>query len=232
MCGRFTNRATAADIGGYFDVDETVTEELGPRYNIAPTDEVYLVAESARTGTRRLGSARWGLVPSWSANAAGGAKMINARAETLVDRPAFRTVFERRRGIVPADGFYEWQKRPRQAWHIRRADGGLLAFAALWDVWRPADDPEARLLSCTIVTTRPNEKVARLHDRMPVVLPRACWDAWLDPANRDVGALSGLLVPAPAADFELVPVGPAVGKVGNDGPELLAPVEPAEPVEA
>lgn len=228
MCGRFTSRTPAADLAEYFGVDEVVAPEFGARFNVAPTDETYAVATSA-DGTRRLGTFRWGLVPFWAKDVKVGAKMINARAESLLEKSAFRRPFERRRCIVPADGFYEWERAegrrtPKQPWYITRADGTPMAFAGLWEAWRPARDAEERVRSCVIITGEPNEAVARLHDRMPVMLPATAWDAWLDADNHDVDALHALLVPAPAADLVLVPVGTAVNDVRNDGPELVEPV--------
>lgn len=225
MCGRFTSQTPAQDLADYFGVDEVVAEEQGARFNVAPTDEVYAVAESSTDESRRLGTFRWGLIPFWSKDAKGGAKMINARAESLLDKPAFKRSFERRRCIVPADGFYEWERidaKTKQPWFISRADGKPMAFAGLWESWRPtkgSDDGKVR--SCTIITGEPNDLVARLHDRMPVMLPPEAWDAWLDPDSHDLGALSGLLVPAPAEELTMFPVSKAVNDVRNDGPELV-----------
>lgn len=231
MCGRFTSRTPASDLAEYFGVDEIVAPELGARYNVAPTDETYAVAES-KDG-RRLGTFRWGLVPFWAKDLKIGAKMINARAEGLLDTAAFRRPFERRRCIIPADGFYEWERvagrKQKQPWYITRADGKPMAFAGLWDSWRPVKgSDEGKVRSCVIITGEPNAKVARLHDRMPVLLPPEAWDAWLDPDNDDVDALQRLLVPAPDELFELVPVSTAVNAVANDGPELVEPVDPGE----
>jgi putative SOS response-associated peptidase YedK len=226
MCGRFTSTVPAADLASYFEVDEVVADDLGARWNVAPTDEVYAVATSASSGARRLGTFRWGLVPFYAKDPSGGARMINARAETLLDKPAFRRGFERYRCIVPADGFYEWEavegSRKKQPWYFRRKDGDVLAFAGLWASWRPRRDrDEGRTVSCTIVTGEPNEVVAPIHDRMPVMLPPSAWADWLDPANDDVDALSRLLVPAPADLLEATPVIDAVSDVRNDGPHLL-----------
>ncbi|MBW8825481.1 MAG: SOS response-associated peptidase [Acidobacteria bacterium] len=227
MCGRFVSRMSASDLAAYFMVDEAVAPDLGARYNVAPTDEVYVVAET-KAGVRRLGTARWGLVPFWADGPEGGAKMINARAETLLSRSAFRRTFSARRCIVPADGFYEWAKVAggKQPWHIHRSDGEPFAFAGLWESWRPKDDVDAeRLVTCSIITTAANGVVAPLHDRMPVVLPADVWEPWLDPANDDVGSLQTLLVPAPDGLVVREPVSRAVNSVRNDGPELLAPAE-------
>jgi putative SOS response-associated peptidase YedK len=229
VCGRFTSTVAPADLARYFDVDEVVVDDLGARWNVAPTDEVYAVAQSATSGRRRLGTFRWGLVPFFAKDAKAGARMINARAETLLEKPAFRRPFERYRCIVPADGFYEWEalegKRKKQPWYFRRKDGDVLAFAGLWSAWRPdRDSDDGRLVSCSIITGQPNELVGQVHDRMPVVLPPSTWDAWLDPTNDDVASLQALLTPAPAELFEATAVVDAVSNVRNDGPHLLEPV--------
>lgn len=231
MCGRYTSSTPASDLAEYFGVDEVVAPELGARYNVAPTDETYAVAESSEG--RRLGTFRWGLVPFWAKDVKVGAKMINARAEGLLDKPAFRRPFERRRCIIPADGFYEWERvsaKKKQPWYITRADHQPMAFAGLWESWRPVQgSDENKVRSCVIITGEPNDAVARLHDRMPVLLPPDVWDAWLDPDNDDVASLQGLLVPAPSDLLELVPVSTAVNTVTNDGPELIEPVDLDEP---
>jgi putative SOS response-associated peptidase YedK len=225
VCGRFTSQTPAADLADFFGADEVVAPELGARYNVAPTDEVYAVAESSSDGSRRLGTFRWGLIPFWSKDAKGGAKMINARAESLLDKPAFKRSFEKRRCIVPADGFYEWERidaKTKQPWFISRADGKPMAFAGLWESWRPTKgSDEGKIRSCTIITGEPNELVARLHDRMPVMLPAEAWDAWLDPDNTDLGALAGLLVPVAAVELDMFPVSKAVNDVRNDGEDLI-----------
>jgi putative SOS response-associated peptidase YedK len=226
-----------ADVADWFEIDDVVAAPDRPaRYNVAPTDEVLLVVASRDGERRRLGEARWGLVPGWASGPEVGARMINARAETLLDRPAFRQAFAHRRCIVPADGFYEWDKAGaatkalsggtsvKQPWYIEPAGGGLFAFAGLWESWRPPGDGGERVVSCTVVTTEANETIARLHDRMPVLLAREHWDVWLDPANDDLAGLQGLLVPAPADAVVMRPVGRAVGNVRNDGPELLEPL--------
>jgi putative SOS response-associated peptidase YedK len=223
VCGRFISITTGADLADAFAAD-VVAAEQPPRYNVAPTDEVWAVAES--DGRRRVGRVRWGLVPPWAESPRVGARMINARAETLLDKDVFRRPLERRRCLVPADGFYEWTSKPgggKQAWHLRPRHGGVLAFAGLWESWRPRGDGE-RVVSATIVTTQANATVAPVHDRMPVCLPAGAWDEWLDPANDDLLELTSLLVAAPEDLLELRPVGPLVGNVNNDGPELLAEV--------
>lgn len=227
MCGRYTSTTAAADLAAYFDVDEVVAPELGDRYNVAPTDEVYAVAQSS-TGPRRLGTFRWGLVPFWAKDPSVGSRMINARAESVLDKPAFRRPFERSRCIIPADGFYEWQavegRKRKQPWYFRRRDGDVMAFAGLWTSWRPDHgSDEGRIVSCTIITAGANETVRPVHDRMPVLLPPSAWARWLDPADHDTGTLTSLLVPAPPELLDAVAVGDAVSNVRNDGPQLLEP---------
>lgn len=224
MCGRFTSTTPIDDIVEHFGVEEVRADDLGPRYNVAPTDPVYAVVEV--DGRRRLGVMRWGLVPSWADDPRIGSRMINARAETLDTKAAFRPLLARRRCLVPADGFYEW-RRPvgggrKQPVHVRPRGGGLLALAGLWDV-RRGEGGADRLVSCTIITTEASPELAELHDRMPVVLDPGVWDAWLDPGHDEPEALGGLL--RPSEGFELVEVTTAVNDVRNDGPELLAPAE-------
>jgi putative SOS response-associated peptidase YedK len=237
MCGRYTSTSTTTELATAFGVEEVKTDELPLRYNVAPTQPVYAVAErrvERGAPIRQLGTFRWGLVPSWAKDPSVGARMINARSETVASRSAYRDALVRRRCIIPADGFYEWQvtgdgrgQRHKVPHFIRHRDGTSLAFAGLWEVWRrdPGGDP---LRSCVVITTTANELLAPLHNRMPVVLSPDAWDSWLDRANDDVEALRRLLVPAPAADFEAYPVGPLVNNVANDGPELVWPATPPE----
>jgi putative SOS response-associated peptidase YedK len=232
MCGRYVSASPPDELARYFAVDEVAETVLEPRYNVAPTDDVAVVVE--REGTRRLDVFHWGFVPFWAKDPSVGSRMINARAEGLAESSAFKRAFGRRRCIVPADGFYEWRKVPgqrrKQPLYIRRRDGEPIAMAGLWEVWTPkgARDPEP-LYSCTIVTGEPNELVAPIHDRMPVILPPGAWDRWLDRDFGDVSELERLLVPAPAEVFEAWTVGMAVNTVGNDGPELIEPVDPVDP---
>ncbi|MDQ3147032.1 MAG: SOS response-associated peptidase, partial [Actinomycetota bacterium] len=177
--------------------------------------------------------ARWGLVPPWAESPKVGGRMINARAEGLADKSAWRRPFATgRRCLVAADGFYEW--RSGQAYYAHRPDGGVLAFAGLWETWRPrrgsgAAEPEGELVSCAIVTTVAGEDMAPVHDRMPAVLAPGAWDGWLDPANDDLAGLAALLGPLPPGALELTPVGPRVGNVANDGPDLIEPVPEEAP---
>jgi putative SOS response-associated peptidase YedK len=232
MCGRFTSRTEPRVLAAHFDAEEIVAEDRGERFNVAPTDPVYGVAQSS-SGTRRLGEFRWGLVPFWAEDLSVGARMINARAETILEKPAFRRPLATRRCIIPADGFYEWQalagSKTKQPWYIARRDGDVLAFAGVWESWRPDKTGDERVVSCAVITTDANEAIGRIHDRMPVVLRPDDWNPWLDPTNTDVEDLVSLLVPAPSELFELTPVGTRVNDVRNDGPELLEPAALPEP---
>ena len=232
MCGRVVSTSTVDQIVDWLGVDEVVAPRLAPSWNVAPGRDLYAVVRT-RSGTRRLGLMRWGLVPSWSTDPAAGPRPINARAESLLDRPAFADAVVRRRCLIPVDGFYEWERlgnaaggRTRQPWYLAPTDGGLLAMAGLWDRW-VAPDGEA-LVSVAVVTVASNADVARLHDRMPAVLDAAAWDTWLDPASgSDVGGLLDLLTPAESGFLQRRPVSASVNSVANDGPDLLDPVEPA-----
>ena len=246
MCGRYVARRDVDDLVAEFEAEKAVWEPLTADYNVAPTDPVPVVLTRHRRGdrggpvVRQLRVARWGLVPSWAPDSRRAAKLINARAETAGEMPAFRCALARRRCLVPADGWYEWAPREdgagRQPTYLTPlparpledaragdsggaasvADGSGLAFAGLYEVWG-----EARLLTSAIVTTAAVGELVRVHSRMPLVLPRRAWSAWLDPDRTDVADL--LLPPDPAlvAALELRPVGPEVGNVANDGPGLI-----------
>jgi len=241
VCGRYVAATPPALLAERFGAQEVVGEEeaaeaASPRWNVAPTTKVWAVAASRSAGTRRLGPFRWGLVPNWAKTPTVGNRMINARTESVTTSPAYKRALQRRRCIVPADAFYEWRRRPSgrgrtQPFLIRRRDGEPMAFAGLWDLWRPHDDPRAEpLRSCTIITTGANDLVGRVHDRMPVMLSREHWDAWLEPGTEDLEVVSGLLVPSPARELEMFPVGTAVNDVRNEGPELALPLEGHEAV--
>ena len=234
MCGRYTSTTAASVLAEVFGVDEIKTGDLPPRFNVAPSQPVYAIAErrprhEGEMPTRQLGTFRWGLVPSWARDPSVGNRMINARAETVATKRAYRTALAVRRCIIPADAFYEWQvtasagRRIKVPHAIRRRDGLPLAFAGLWEVWHSPDGEQPTVRSCVIITTRANDALAPLHDRMPVVLPPGAWDGWLDPANDDVESLQRLLVPAPGAEFHVWPVTTRVNRVANEGPELLEP---------
>lgn len=229
MCGRIVAATPPAVLAEQFMAAEVAAgPELDqPRFNVAPTDPVAVVATSSR-GVRRVGTMAWGLVPRWEETLT-SRRLINLRSESLLDRPGFRTALERRRCIVPADGFYEWKAMgdgAKQPYFIRGRDGRPLALAGLWDVWRdPAAGPDADpLRTCTILTTTPNQVMAGLHDRMPVVLAPEAWERWLDRAEDGAARLAGLLRPCRPEVLEAWPVGPAVNSVRNDGPHLVEPV--------
>jgi putative SOS response-associated peptidase YedK len=229
MCGRFVSASSADEIAKYFDASPPDVE-LDRSFNVAPTNDIYGIVDAP--GGRRLAVFHWGLVPAWAKEMKLGQKMINARAETLLSKGAFKAALTRRRCLIPADGFYEWQKIPgqktKQPMFIRRLDGEPLAFAGLWETWRdPAGPPDAPLLhSATIITTAANQTMQPVHDRMPVILPAAAWEQWLSTDNRDLESLTGLLVPAPNDLLTLRPVSTQVNNVRNNGEELVAPVEP------
>ena len=232
MCGRFVSSSSREDLVDVFSVapEEVKTEDLGPNYNVAPTQRVYAVAEPG--GRRQLGTFRWGLVPSWAKDPSVGSRMINARSEELANKPSFRSAFSRRRCLVPADGFYEWKgpKGARQPFFVHPTDGRPFALAGLWEVWRDAEGEVLR--TCTICTTAANEALSWLHHRMPVVLAPDAWDVWLDPDNDDRDELAALLRPAPGERFAWHPVGTAVNSSRARGPELVEPVELPPPVAA
>lgn len=223
MCGRYVASSPTSVLAAYFEVDEVAAETEGPNFNVAPTDPVPAVAVSSG-GVRRLGLYRWGLVPSWSKSAAGGARMINARAETVLAKPAFRAAFARRRCLLPADGFYEWARPPdgpKQPWFVHRADGAPLAMAGLWEVWR--NEAGDLLRTCSVITTGANGLMAPIHDRMPVLIDPDRWGRWLDRANEDLAELATLLVPPDDRLLERYRVSTLVNSVRNNGPELLDP---------
>jgi len=219
VCGRYTLAAPAETVAEAFGIE--AVPGLAPRYNIAPTEPVPVVRAAERG--RVLEMRRWGLVPHW-AREPGGPPLFNARAETVAGKPAFREPFRLRRGLAPADGFYEWREAAgrRQPWHVRRRDGGLFAIAALWETWKPPDGET--LASCTFLTTEANDAVRPIHDRMPVILPPERWDAWLDPGERDPGRLGALLVPADPALFTAYPVDPRVNRAEHDEPANVEPL--------
>ena len=221
MCGRFTLWLQFGDLAKAFPGFE-FAGELPPRFNIAPTQ---MVAAVPNDGTSRAGLFHWGLVPFWATDPGIGSRMINARAETAPEKPAFRAAYRRRRCLILADGFYEWKTEPgsrsKTPMYIRLASGQPFAFAGLWEIWRPDDTP---LISCTILTTEPNSLMAPIHNRMPVILPRIAYDRWLDPAEVRSGELQDLLVPYPAEEMMAYPVSRLVNSPSNDNPALVEPV--------
>ena len=229
MCGRFVSSSPPDAIARYFDAELPAEAALlRPNWNVAPTTDVYVVLVEG--GIRRLATHHWGLVPFWAKSPAIGNRMINARAEGLPEKNAFKRAYRSRRCLVPVDGFYEWQKvsgqKTKQPYFIHRKDDEPLAFAGLWEEWEGPDrDGTQRLRSTTIVTTTPNETMASIHDRMPVILPPSAWDEWLDPANADLDTLGRLLIPAPAQLLTMHPVSGDVGKIGNKGSRLADPID-------
>jgi putative SOS response-associated peptidase YedK len=213
VCGRFVSATPLAELAERFLVDDVRAEELPPSYNVAPTDPVYGIAE--HEGKRAIGTFRWGLVPPGGQ----GPRPINARAETLLERPLFREAFARRRCLLPADGFYEWQARAgkKQPYLISPRHDGVLALAGLWS--RHGDER-----TCAIITTEANGVVGQLHERMPVILPGDHWEQWLDRTEHDVAQLGSLLLPAPDDLLQVHPVSSAVNSVRNNGPELVRPI--------
>lgn len=222
MCGRFNLRLSGKELREFFDLfrEPVVT----PRYNIAPTQQI-LTIHIAEQGRREGIFRHWGLIPSWARTAAEAAKMMNARSETVAEKPAFRTAVRQRRCLIPASGFYEWQQLPskkKQPWHIVSASGEPLAFAGIWERWRSPDDVEIE--SCSILTTAANDFMEPLHDRMPVLIPRGLFGAWLDPEITDPARLRPLLAPPPEDALLRTPVGPLVNSVRNDSPSCIEPV--------
>jgi putative SOS response-associated peptidase YedK len=226
MCGRYVQASSPDLLAERFGVDDVQVEEHEPRYNVAPRAEVPAVRR--RKDRTVLSSLRWGLVPSWADDPKIGDRLINARAEAIADKPAFRRAFERRRCLIPADGFYEWQpvpgQRRKQPMFAHRRDGEPMAFAGLWEVWRENEDDDW-LRSCAIVTTDANDLLMPIHDRMPVILPESAWQTWLDP-EADPETLQRLLVPAPDDVVVVYPVSSRVSSADNEGPDLVREVEP------
>ena len=226
MCGRFTQERPASELAEIFAA-EPLADELGARFNVAPTDEAYVVVQHEER--RAVTAYRWGLVPHWSTEIKAGSRMFNARAETITTSPAFREAFRRRRCVVPVDSFYEWKREGtiRQPYRVVREDGLPLALAGLWAGWRDPATEEVRR-TFTIVTTTPNEAVSELHDRMPVVLRRDDWDLWLSDGRAgdpvDPGRLLAMLQPTDEVDLRIHPVERFVNDVRRDGPELIEPL--------
>jgi putative SOS response-associated peptidase YedK len=227
MCGRYTQMRTWAELLDLYGIAESLSPSNFPaRYNIAPTQAVPVVRRQRGSGERELVTLRWGLVPSWAKDIDIGARMINARAETLADKPSFRAAFKERRCLIVADGFYEWQARPKgakQPWFITVADARPFAFAGLWEEWWGAGSTLVE--TCTIVTTEANAALRPIHARMPAILPADRFEAWLDPAAAATD-LKALLAPY-AGEMATRPVGRRVNAVGNDDPGCVEPAAEA-----
>lgn len=254
MCGRYASSANPDELIEEFEIDE-VDGELPPAsYNVAPTDPVPVVLERRReTGTARLlAPLRWGLVPSWAKDISIGSRMINARYETVAEKPAFRAAFARRRCLIPADGYYEWYtqqipepealigmepvtptrkaKPVKQPFFIHRGDSSLLVMAGLYEFWRDPSVPDPEqgwVRSCTIITTTATDAVGHIHDRMPMVIGVDAWADWLDPTLTDPLVAHDLLSVTDAAHLRAYAVGKAVGNVANNGPGLIEPLAEA-----
>ncbi|WP_033424875.1 SOS response-associated peptidase [Actinomadura flavalba] len=253
MCGRYaTARARQELLDQFGVVLDDSGGDLEPDYNVAPTKQVPAVltrpadkaardAEEAGAAppengdpVRELRTLRWGLVPSWAKDLSIGSRMINARAETVHEKPAYRRAFKRRRCLLPADGYYEWYtleddpaegqkkgKKRKQPFFIHPKDGGVLAMAGLYELWKSPDD--AWVWTCTVITTDAPDDLGRIHDRMPMVVRPDAWDAWLDPELTDTDEVRGLLVPAMSGEMDAYPVSPLVNNVRNNGAQLLRP---------
>jgi putative SOS response-associated peptidase YedK len=262
MCGRYASARRRIELLEEFGVQaDEAGEELRPDYNVAPTKKIYAVmtrrppglagaeggngsggdgaAEAAARAAedlapvRQLRTVRWGLVPSWAKDPAIGSRMINARAETVASKPAYRRAFTKRRCLLPADGYYEWYKpgedakAAKQPYFIHRADGAPLAFAGLYEFWRdqahPDDHPDAWLVTATIITTSAPDELGVIHERMPMVIPPGQWAEWLDPDLQDQAQLAHLLAPAVSSGLVTTRVSTKVNSVRNNGPELIEP---------
>jgi putative SOS response-associated peptidase YedK len=248
MCGRYASSRRPADLIEEFQVvADRTPAPLEPDYNVAPTKEVYAVLERpprAADGSkteqppeRQLRVLRWGLVPSWAKDPAIGNRMINARMETVAEKPAYRRAFASRRCLLPADGYFEWYptdektkagKPRKQPFFIRPKDGGVLAMAGLYEIWkdptRDDDDPDRFRWTCTVLTTEAEDTLGRIHDRMPLMVEPDRWESWLDTGLSGKDELLSLLVPAVPGRLEAYPVSRAVGNVKNNGPELVEPI--------
>jgi putative SOS response-associated peptidase YedK len=255
MCGRYASARKRQELLEEFAVRAGQADEpLEPDYNVAPTKPVYAVltrrdrngsapdapdAKKQGAPERQLRVLRWGLVPAWAKDASLGGKLINARAETVAAKPAFRRAFARRRCLLPADGYYEWQSVPsaggrvrKQPFYFHPRGGSVLAMAGIYELWRePGRDAEDRgpwLWTTAIITTQAGDELGGIHDRVPMVIERDHWAEWLDPARTDPDDLRGLLVPATSADLDARTVSPAVNNVRNNGPGLIEPAPPGE----
>jgi putative SOS response-associated peptidase YedK len=222
MCGRYTLSTPSDLLRELYELESV--EELQPRFNIAPTQEAPVIRLDAEKQVRQLDLLRWGLIPFWAKDRSIGNRMINARAETVAEKPAYRASFRKKRCLVVADGFYEWQATggPKQPYFFHRGDGEPFLIAGLWDRWQKGDGPPVETF--TILTTGANEVVAPIHDRMPVILDEASYDTWLDPRLDDTALLSRVLVPAPPTLLVSVPVSTYVNSPANEGPKCVEPL--------
>ena len=225
MCGRFAQTQDGEAVAQAFQL--SVSPELVPRYNIAPSQAVSVIVQSRRTDDRLHHGKQWGLVPAWSKDTKIGYKLINARSETVADKPAFRDAFQKRRCLIVADGFYEWQKAAKglakQPYLIQLQARSLFAFAGLWERWRSPETNES-YFSCTILTTAANALMAPIHHRMPVIVPPAAYDVWLDPTHYNRGELTQLLHPYEADAMTAIAISSAVNNPQHDDVTVQVPV--------
>lgn len=235
MCGRFVTKTAVADLAERLQIDDVRATETGANYNVTPRAEVAIVAAKggdAASCERVLDRVRWGLVPSWAKDLSIGDKMINARSETIRDKPAFKRAFAKRRCLIPVDGFYEWKKfasrTAKQPVFIHSTTPDTpLVFAGLYEVWRDKADPGAPWVrTCSIITTEANATMEPIHNRMPVLMDSTKYSEWLDPTNRDIDSLARLLVPSANDAIEYYPVRLLVNKAANNFAELLEPAPP------
>jgi len=220
MCGRFTLTVDPADLQNLFGLSESPPHDLVPRYNIAPSQPVAVIANADQ---RKLELFKWGLIPSWAKDSKIGYRLINARAETLAEKPSFRTALKRRRCLILADGFYEWKKdgKNKTPMYIQLNDGTPFAFAGLWETWKGPDD--TLIKSCTIITTDANALLKEIHDRMPVILPDKAWPLWLTPEELPAEKTLPLLKPFAASRMKAVAVSALVNNPRFDSPECVVP---------
>ena len=230
MCGRYRLSRREQVIQEYFETSDEVDWE--PRYNIAPSQEVGIIRQDRAKPERRFSLARWGLIPYWAKDSRMGNKLINARSETVTSKPAFREAFENRRCLIPADGFYEWERaaEAKQPFHFGLQDDSLFAFAGLWDRWKNASGQVVE--SCSILTTEPNALLADVHGRMPVILNPEHYDLWLDPGFRRVEALKEMLNPFDARLMRCFPVSTRINAVTKDDPDCVVPMHSSLPAQS
>lgn len=223
MCGRFSSYISVDEASKLFEIEQQ-DFRVSPSYNVAPTDPV-LACRHPHHGSKELAILRWGLIPSWSKDPNSGYRMINARAETIAEKPAFRSAFRKRRCIIPVNGFYEWKKseQGKQPFYFHMENQQVFCLAGLWEHWHGGSGHSIE--SFTIIVTQANSFISRYHDRMPVILDRASWNQWLDPDNENTDSLKSLLIPCESGSMAVYPVSRQVNNPRNDGSELIQPID-------